>query len=81
MTLVNDETAITEIDLKGLNCPMPILKTKQALMRAKSGDILRIFTTDPHSEIDFKAYLLRTKHELLEFSEVDEVFTFLIQKS
>lgn len=81
MTLVNDETAITEIDLKGLNCPMPILKTKQALMRAKSGDILRIFTTDPHSEIDFKAYLLRTKHELLEFSEADEVFTFLIQKS
>ena len=55
MTLVHDETAITEIDLKGLNCPMPILKTKQALMRAKSGDILRIFTTDPHSEIDFKA--------------------------
>lgn len=81
MTLVHDETAITEIDLKGLNCPMPILKTKQALMRAKSGDILRIFTTDPHSEIDFKAYLLRTKHELLEFSEADEVFTFLIQKS
>ncbi|MHC5226388.1 sulfurtransferase TusA family protein [Ignatzschineria sp. LJL83] len=81
MTLVHDETAITEIDLKGLNCPMPILKTKQALMKAKSGDILRIFTTDPHSEIDFKAYLLRTKHELLDFSEVDEVFTFLIQKA
>ena len=81
MTLVHDETAITEIDLKGLNCPMPILKTKQALMKAQSGDILRIFTTDPHSEIDFKAYLLRTKHELLDFSEVDDVFTFLIQKA
>ena len=81
MTLVHDETAITEIDLKGLNCPMPILKTKQALMKANSGDILRVLATDPHSEIDFKAYLVRTNHELLEFNVDDGVFTFIIRKA
>lgn len=69
------------IDLQGLNCPMPILKTKQALMKAKSGDQLTILATDPHSEVDFKAYLSRTDHQLISFSEEDGVFTFVIQKA
>ena len=69
-----------EIDLTGLNCPMPILKTKQALMKAKKGDKLRILATDPHAEIDFKAYLTRTHHQLLYFGEADGIFTFIIEK-
>ncbi|UNM96994.1 sulfurtransferase TusA family protein [Ignatzschineria rhizosphaerae] len=81
MTLIDDNQSIVEIDLKGLNCPMPILKTKQALMKAKGGDILRVLATDPHSEIDFKAYLVRTNHQLLDFTIEDGVFTFLIQKA
>ncbi len=81
MTLTSIDPLIIEIDLKGLNCPMPILKTKQALMKANSGDILRVFATDPHSEIDFKAYLVRTNHELLEFNVDDGVFTFMIRKA
>mgnify|MGYP001159200762 FL=1 len=68
------------VDLQGLNCPMPILKTKQALMRAESGERLRVLATDPHSEVDFKAYLARTEHKLLEFNEENGVFTFLIEK-
>lgn len=81
MTLINDDQSILDIDLKGLNCPMPILKTKQALMKAQSGDILRVLATDPHSEIDFKAYLVRTNHQLLDFTVEEGVFTFLIQKA
>ncbi len=81
MTLTNDNQPMIEIDLKGLNCPMPILKTKQALMRAKTGDILKVLATDPHSEIDFKAYLVRTHHQLLDFTIEDGIFTFLIQKA
>lgn len=81
MTLTSTNQSVTEIDLKGLNCPMPILKTKQALMKAQSGDVLRVFSTDPHSEIDFKAYLVRTNHQLLDFTVEDGVFTFLIQKA
>ena len=44
-----------ELDLKGLNCPMPILKTKQAMKNMVKVDQLRVLATDPHSEIDFKA--------------------------
>lgn len=81
MTLTSIDQTMIEIDLKGLNCPMPILKTKQALMKANSGDILQVLATDPHSEIDFKAYLVRTNHKLLAFNVDDGVFTFIIQKA
>lgn len=75
-----DYIITAEIDLKGLNCPMPILKTKQALMKANAGDIIKVYATDPHSEIDFKAYLARTHHELLDFAIDDGVYIFLIKK-
>lgn len=81
MTLTSNNQPTIEIDLKGLNCPMPILKTKQALMKANTGDILKVLATDPHSEIDFKAYLVRTNHLLLAFTVEEGVFTFLIQKA
>ncbi|WP_239990213.1 sulfurtransferase TusA family protein [Ignatzschineria cameli] len=76
----NQEKHIIELDLKGLNCPMPILKTKQALMRAEKGDQLRVYATDPHAEIDFKAYLARAEHQLLSFEQKDDLFIFLIEK-
>lgn len=80
MTLTNNNSPMIEIDLRGFNCPMPILKTKQALMKAQSGDILRVQATDPHSEIDFKAYLSRTNHQLREFTVEEGVFIFIIEK-
>ncbi|MDM1544650.1 MULTISPECIES: sulfurtransferase TusA family protein [Ignatzschineria] len=75
------EKAVIQLDLKGLNCPMPILKTKQALMRAEKGDRLEVYATDPHAEIDFKAYLARTEHQLLSFEKRDDLFIFLIEKA
>ena len=69
------------LDLKNLQCPMPILKTKQALQKMDAGDEIQVVTTDPHSEIDFKAFLSKTSNELLKFWTEEGVFYFLIKKS
>lgn len=69
------------LDLKNLQCPMPILKTKQALQKMDVGDEIQVVTTDPHSEIDFKAFLSKTSNELLKFWTEEGVFYFLIKKS
>lgn len=69
------------LDVKGLNCPLPILKTKQRLAQMNPGETLHILATDPASTIDFKAFCLRTPHELLEYSEQPDLFQFLIRKA
>lgn len=77
-----DEWVIMEIlDLKNLQCPMPILKTKQALQKMNVGDEIQVITTDPHSEIDFKAFLSKTSNELIKFWSEEEQYFFVIKKS
>lgn len=56
-------------DARGLNCPLPILKTRLILNRMRSGETLLVESTDPHSLVDFQAYCARTTHELLHFEE------------
>ncbi len=68
------------LDAKGLNCPLPILKTKLALQRMEDGEILHVMATDEHSVVDFKAYCARTGHELLELIDDAEVMEFYIQR-
>lgn len=68
------------LDAKGLNCPLPILKTKLALQRMEDGEILHVMATDSHAVIDFKAYCARTGHELIELIETDEVVEFYIKR-
>lgn len=68
------------LDLKNLQCPMPILKTKQALQKMNVGDEIQVITTDPHSEIDFKAFLSKTANELIKFWVEDDQYHFIIQK-
>lgn len=76
-----DEWVIMEIlDLKNLQCPMPILKTKQALQKMNVGDEIQVITTDPHSEIDFKAFLSKTSNELIKFWSEEEQYFFVIKK-
>ena len=58
-----------DLDARGLACPLPILRTKKALNEMKSGQILRILTTDPGSVRDFKAFAQQTGNELVETSE------------
>ncbi len=66
------------LDVRGLACPLPVLKTKVALNRMPSGAVLRVYATDPHSVVDFKAYCARSGHKLIEHSLVDEVYVFAI---
>ncbi|MBL8499170.1 MAG: sulfurtransferase TusA family protein [Nitrosomonas sp.] len=69
-----------ELDARGLNCPLPILRTKQSLAGMISGQILRIIATDPGSVIDFQVFAEQTGNELLSLSEVEKEFIFLLKK-
>ena len=69
-----------EVDARGLNCPLPILRTKKALNDMKSGQVLRILATDPTAVRDFQAFAKQTGNELLQHVEQDGVFTFLLRR-
>lgn len=67
-----------EIDTRGLNCPLPILKAKKALADMTSGDVLKVVATDPGSVRDFQAFARQTGNELVEQStSADEFIHFL----
>ena len=67
-----------EIDTRGLNCPLPILKAKKALADMNSGDILKVLATDPGSMRDFQAFARQTGNELLEqAASIDEYVHYL----
>lgn len=68
------------LDLKNLQCPMPILKTKQALQAMNENDEIQVITTDPHSEVDFKVFLSKTNNELLKYWKEDNRYFFIIKK-
>mgnify|MGYP001402998969 FL=1 len=74
------ETTITEVDARGLNCPLPILKAKKALAGLKSGDLLRVICTDPGSTRDFQAFAKQTKNELVEQTEQGEEFIHVLRR-
>ena len=54
-----------ELDARGLNCPLPILRTKKALTELASGQVLKVMATDPGSVKDFQAFSKQTGHTLL----------------
>lgn len=69
-----------EIDARGLNCPLPILRTKKALADMQSGEVLKVLATDPGATRDFQAFAKQTGNELLAHSEQDKVFTFYMRR-
>lgn len=70
------------LDAKGLNCPLPILKTKVLLNKMQPGQIVHVLSTDPHSVIDFEAYCARTEHELLKIRESDNgLYEFFVRRA
>jgi tRNA 2-thiouridine synthesizing protein A len=73
--------ATTELDTKGLNCPLPILKAKKAIKGLAAGDTLKVMATDPGSVKDFEAFCRSTGNELMESSEDGGVYTFMIKKA
>jgi tRNA 2-thiouridine synthesizing protein A len=69
-----------DLDVRGLNCPLPILRAKKALADLASGKVLRVLATDPGSVKDFQAFAKQTGNPLLSHSEAENVFTFFMQK-
>lgn len=69
-----------EVDARGLNCPLPILKAKKALADMQSGQTLRVFATDAGSLRDFQAFAKQTGNELLEQQTVGEDFIHVLRR-
>jgi tRNA 2-thiouridine synthesizing protein A len=69
-----------EIDARGLNCPLPILRAKKALADMNTGQVLRVSATDPGSVRDFQAFAKQTGNALLEHTEENREFTFFMRR-
>ena len=70
-----------EVDARGLNCPLPILRAKKALADMESGQILKVLATDPGSQRDFAAFFKQTGNEIVEVTTTsDKVFVFLMRR-
>lgn len=69
-----------DLDTRGLNCPLPILKAKKALAAMTTGQVLRIVATDPGSVKDFQAFSKQTGNDLLAHAEAGQEFTFFMKK-
>lgn len=67
-------------DFKGLQCPLPVLKTRKKLQDHQSGDVIKIETTDPLSPLDIAHFCQTDGHDLLQQSTEGRVFEFIIMK-
>jgi tRNA 2-thiouridine synthesizing protein A len=77
MSLVADR----KLDCVGLFCPMPILKTRDALKTMAIGQVLEMTSDDPASEADMKSWTTRTGQELVEIEKNGAVFRFIVRKA
>ena len=69
-----------ELDVQGLNCPLPILRTKKALSEMSSGQVLHVLATDRGAVKDFQAFAKQTGNQLLELSDEGPVFEFYFRR-
>jgi tRNA 2-thiouridine synthesizing protein A len=77
---MSEIAATMELNCEGLNCPLPILKTKKAIDSLNSGEILKMTATDPGSVNDMASWANRTGNELVLHTEASNVHTFFIRK-
>lgn len=68
-----------ELDTRGLNCPLPILKAKKALADMAAGQVLKVLATDPGALRDFQAFCKQTGHELLDAQQAGDETTVLMR--
>ena len=73
-------TIAMSLDLKGLSCPLPVVKTAKAMKTLAPGQLLEVFATDPGSVPDFKAWSMSTGNALVESSQDGGVFHFVLKK-
>ncbi|MDZ7812522.1 MAG: sulfurtransferase TusA family protein [Ideonella sp.] len=69
-----------QIDTRGLNCPLPILKAKKALAEMTSGEVLKVIATDPGSARDFQAFARQTGNDLVQQDTVGEEFVHYLRR-
>jgi TusA-related sulfurtransferase len=69
-----------ELDTRGLNCPLPILKAKKALAEMRSGEVLKVVATDPGSVRDFQAFARQTGNELVEQESGETEFVHFLRR-
>ena len=69
-----------EVDASGLNCPLPLLRLKKALMEVQSGDVIKIIATDPAAHLDIGVYVDQTGNQLIEFTREVNVQVFFVRK-
>ena len=74
-----DITPTQELDCRGMNCPLPVLKTKKTLKSLNAGDVLKVVATDPGSVADMAAFSRSTGHEILDQSEGGGEYTFFFR--
>ena len=70
----------TELDTRGLNCPLPILKAKKALAVMESGQLLKVVATDPGSMRDFQAFARQTGNELVQQTQADTDYIHILKR-
>ena len=78
-TVMPDDEPIL-LDVKGLNCPMPLLKAKKALNELSPGSLMRVLATDPGSVKDFRVFSEQSGHKLLESNDNDGTYSYLLEK-
>ena len=69
-----------ELDTRGLNCPMPIMKAKKAMSEIAAGQVLKVLATDPGTVKDFDAFVKQIGYKMLESSQAGGEFIFFIKK-
>ena len=70
-----------ELDVRGMNCPVPILRSKKAIGEIVSGQVLKVLATDPGSVKDMQAFANQTGNELLGSAEASGVYTYFLRKA
>ena len=74
------QDTIRELDTRGLNCPLPILKAKKALADMASGELLKVVSTDAGSVRDFQAFARQTGNELVEQDTAGPEYTHVLRR-
>ena len=70
-----------DLDVRGLNCPLPLLRLKQFLPKVDVGQVIRVSATDPAAHLDIGVFVDRSPHEMLHYRQVEGVQQFYIQKN
>jgi tRNA 2-thiouridine synthesizing protein A len=75
------ESPVKTLDCIGLQCPLPVIKTAQAIKEIPMGEVLELLASDPGVEPDMAAWTKRTGNELISIEKIDQVFRVLIRKA